>query len=218
MKRLYILLHLAIAIQFINSAVCFAQITHYHSDMKADTIVFKIDSNSVAEYEAYTKVFFIGSDDIVGKNKSVSGEITWIKINSSVQFNALIVIDAAKFKSDDETRDEDVREILEANLYPQIVFELSNIEDFDTRIINEEEKILEEQSFIAVGTLRVHGISKEIRFPISMSFQKNQIIVEGTAQIRYTDFNIEPPTFGWILSRASDELTIKAHIFAVRVK
>jgi len=218
MKRLYILLHLAIAIQFINSAVCFTQTTHYHFDMKTDTIVFKIDSNSVAEYEAYTKMFFIGSEDIVGKNKFVSGEITWIKINSSVQFDALIVIDAAKFESDDETRDEDIREILEANSYPQIVFELSNIEDFDTRIIHEEGKILKEQSFIAVGTLRVHGISKEIRFPISMSLQKNQIIVEGTAKIRFTDFNIEPPTFGWIVKRASDELTIKARIFAVRVK
>ncbi|MCZ6702899.1 MAG: YceI family protein [Ignavibacteria bacterium] len=218
MNRLYILLLLAIAIQFINSATCFAQIFHYHSVMKADTIVFKIDSNSVAEYKAYTKLFFIGSEDIVGKNKSVSGKITWIKINSSVQFNALIVIDAAKFESGDETRDEDIREILEVNRYPQIVFKLSNIEDFDTRIINEEGKILEEQNFIAVGTLCVHGISKEIRFPISMSLQKNQIIVEGAAQIRFTDFNIEPPTFGWIVSRASDELTIKARISAVRIK
>ncbi len=104
------------------------------------------------------------------------------------------------------------------NRYPQIVFKLSNIEDFNTRIINEEGKMLEEQSVIAVGTLRVHGISKEIRFPISMSLQKNQIIVEGTAQIRFTDFNIEPPTFGWIVSRASDELTIKARISAVRIK
>ena len=218
MNRLYILLHLAIAIQFIHSTECFAQIAHYHSDIKADTIVFKIDSNSVAEYEAYTKAFFIVAEDIVGKNKSVSGEITWIKINSSIQFNAQIVIDAAKFESDNETRDEDIREILEANRYPQIVFELSNIEDFDTRIINEEGKILEEQSFIAVGMLRVHGISKEIRFPISISLQKNQIFVEGTEKIRFTDFNIEPPTFGWIVSRASDELTIKARIFAVRVK
>lgn len=218
MNRLYILLYLAIAIQFINSAVCFAQIAHYHFDIKADIIVFKIDSNSVAEYEAYMKVFFIGSEDIVGKNKFVSGEITWIKINSSVQFNAQIVIDAAKFDSDNETRDKDIREILEVNRFPQIVFELSNIEDFDMRLIGEEGKILEEQSFIADGTLRVHGISKEIRFPISMSLKKNQIFVEGTAQIRFTDFNIEPPTFGWIVKRASDELTIKAHIFAVRVK
>lgn len=218
MNRLYILLHLAISIHFINSAVCFAQIAHYHSDIKADTIVFKIDSNSVAEYEAYMSVFFIGTEDIVGKNKSVSGKITWIKINSSVQFNSQIVIDAAKFESDNETRDEDIREILEANRYPQIVFELSNIEDFDMRLIGEEGKTLEEQSFIAVGTLRVHGISKEIRFPISITLQKNQIFVEGTAQIRFTDFNIEPPTVGWIVKRTSDELTIKARIFAVRVK
>lgn len=218
MNRLYIFLHLAFAIQFINSAACSAQIFHYRSVMKADTIVFKIDSNSVVEYKAYTKVFFIGSEDIVGKNKSISGEITLIKINSSVQFYAQIVIDAAKFESDNETRDQDIREILEVNRYPQIIFELSNIEDFDMRMIDEEGKILEELNFTAVGTLRVHGISKEIRFPISMSLQKNQIIVEGTAQIRFTDFNIEPPTFGWIVKRASDELTIKARIFAVRVK
>jgi len=218
MNRLFILLHLAIAIQFINSAVCFAHIAHYHSDINADTIVFKIDSNSVVEYEAYTKVFFIGSEDIVGKNKFVSGEITWIKINSSVQFSAQIVIDAAKFDSDNETRDEDIREILEVDSFPQIVFELSNMEDFDMQIIGEEGKTLEEQSFIAVGMLRIHGISKEIRFPISMSLQKNQIFVEGTAQIRFTDFNIEPPTFGWIVKRASDELNIKAHISAVRIK
>ncbi len=218
MNRLYILLHLVIAMQFINSAVCFSQIGHYHSGIKADTIVFKIDSNSVAEYEAYTKVFFIGSEDIVGKNKSVSGEITWIKINSSVQFRAQIVIDAAKFDSDNETRDEDIREILEANRFPQIIFELSNIEDFDMKIKGEEGKILEEQSFIAVGMLQVHGISKEISFPISISLQKNQIFVEGTAQIKFTDYNIEPPTIGWIVKRASDELTIKARISAVRVK
>jgi polyisoprenoid-binding protein YceI len=218
MKTLHILLHLAIAIQFINSAVSYAQIGYYHPYSEADTMVFKIDSSSVAEYEAYMKVFFIGTEDIVGKNKFVSGEITWIKSNSSIQFYAQIVIDAAKFESDNETRDEHIREILEVNRYPQIIFELSAIEDFDTQKIVEEGKIPEEQIFVAVGTLQAHGISKEIRFPISMQFEENHIVVEGTAQIKFTDFNIEPPTVGWIVKRASDELNVKARISAVRVK
>src|SRR3990170_2365374 len=218
MKRLCHFLYSVITIHLIASVLCFSQILHNNSAQLPDAVLFKVDSNSVAEYEAYIKVVFIGNEVIVGRNNSVSGEIIWIKSETSDQFKAQIIIDAGKFTTDNETRDEDVREILEVNLYPEIRFELFTLEGFNKLGSGEDDTIMVNDTVIAIGVLMIYGITKEIQFTARIEFDDNRMTVEGSAQIKFSDFNIEPPTAGWIVKRASDELTIKVHIFAERVK
>ncbi len=218
MKRFLYLYSLVIVFILFANPFCTAQIVHSDYSLDSENKTFKIDSTSLVEYTAYNKVFLVGDEEVVGKNKFVTGEIKWNKSDSIQPLKALIIISTRKFVTDNETRDEDAREILNVSQHPEIRFELSGLEGFKPLNLIDKINSEKEDSLIVSGTLNINGITKEIQFPVKMKINNEKITVEGITNIKYSDFNMEPPTAGWIVKRATDDLTLKAFISAIRVR
>ena len=178
-----------------------------------EEIAFKVDSSSEVIYQANAAILFgIGQDVIAGVNSRVSGEIVLSNGGRSPNISGRLVIDAGTFDTENRIRDDHVRDILGADLYPDIVFDLSYIKVSDPlqlETLNGEHTI--------VGTLQIHGVTKEIGFPIKVSFDGERLVIDGTIKVKFTDFNIEPPKVALIVKQAEDELILKGHIVARKV-
>lgn len=159
---------------------------------------------SVAMYEASASVFFIPGNSVAGTSKKVTGEF----VLAGKTAEGKIVIDAASFDSGVGLRDDHVREILEAAKHPRIVFTLNRAELPGGAV---------QAGVHAVGgLLEVRGTQKEVSFPVSVKEEGDIMVLEGSVPVKFTDFGMEPPTFGLIIKRANDELTLKARILVKR--
>jgi polyisoprenoid-binding protein YceI len=85
-------------------------------------------------------------------------------------FNAL---DTGKKK-----RNEQMLEWLGYNTHPKGVFKLIRLEDTS-------------DGRRALGTLAIHGVTKEIEFPITLKRDGEHLLIDGRAHLDYHDFGLE---------------------------
>lgn len=165
---------------------------------------YSIGSNSSASYEAYAKVFFLVPNTIDGTSGKVTGSIS---VDGAV--SGRVIIDAASFTSGIDKRDGHIREILETGKFPTIEFVLVSAEPLSP----DDPSSYSGQKTVR-GNLTVRGITKEVSFPAMVKADGESYVIDGAVQVKYTDFGIEPPTFGGIVKRAENRLLLKAHIVA----
>lgn len=161
-----------------------------------------VDSaSSNAYYKADTSLLLLGSDEIIGINRDIHG-----KVLSGFR-QGKIYIRSGRFDSDNTTRDKHIREILQADTYPNIVFIIHGVEGIDHR--SEGEATLH-------GQLKIFEQSRTLAIPIRWKRHPSNMILEGKTSIFYRDFGIEPPTLGGgLLKQAGEQIEIGARIVLV---
>ncbi len=169
---------------------------------------YSIGPDSAASYHAFAKMFFLIPNTIDGTTGKVTGSIG---VDGAV--NGKLVIDAASFESGIGKRDEHIREILETGKFPVIEFVLASAEP-----VTPGDPSSYTGPKTVRGSLTVHGVTKEISFPATVKAEGESYIIDGAVEVKYTDFGIEPPTFGGIVKRAEDRITLKAHLVALPAK
>lgn len=149
---------------------------------------YKLDNkNSNSYFKAVSDVLFFGSDEIIGINKDLSGNLL---VNHN-NISGVISINSGKFNTQNDTRDTHIKQILNYNKYPNIKFEIFN-------------EIENNNKIFLIGNLFINGVKKTIR--------NKQIIYRGKTSIKYKDFNITPPTLAGIIKQAKDSIEIGAKI------
>ena len=100
---------------------------------------------------------------------------------SNMEINELaVVVKIASFNSKNSNRDSNTIEVTEALKYPNVSLSSNSIKQANDRLT-------------VKGTLKFHGISKEIIFDAQKEIIKDEIKVTGNFKILMTDFKIKPP-------------------------
>ncbi len=129
----------------------------------------------------------------------VRGQISDLKGTGWVRLTIIM----ASYNSDLGLRDQDVRDnYLEAAKYPAATFTSTAIEE-----VREPKSPEEAWQLTVRGILDLHGVKKEIRVPVKVTFQGRKILAEGVTKILLKDFNIAVPTLLFFL-RSGDQVEV----------
>ena len=100
---------------------------------------------------------------------------------SNMEINELaVVVKIASFDSKNSNRDSNAIEVTEALKYPNVSLSSNSIKQANDRLT-------------VKGTLKFHGVSKEIIFDAQKEIIKDEIKITGNFEILMTDFKIKPP-------------------------
>jgi polyisoprenoid-binding protein YceI len=127
--------------------------------------------------------------NVSGTFRVITGEIDGDPADPAATGHVDIVIDATSYQSDSARRDDAIlRHVLETRSYQVIKFVSTRIKNLTWDAPN----VI--GSATIVGNLTLHGVTREIRVPISATLSTDgSFSADGDIQFDYTDFGIMPP-------------------------
>ncbi|WP_072680925.1 YceI family protein [Arcobacter sp. LA11] len=160
------------------------------------------NNNSNAYFKSQADMLLFIDDEIIGVNYNLRGKLD----TEEGIVKGKIFIDSSSFDSDNETRNSHISEIL-------------NYQNFNNIIITIQEEVKIDNKLFLKGNLFVNGVDKKVTIPVKKKQENNNIIYTGKIIVKYSDFNIEPPTVaGGVIKKAKDEIEIGARIAFLRSK
>jgi len=155
-----------------------AKVLHLRVDPSATQIVATVN-------EPLARI----NGNVSGSFQVITGEIDGDPSDPVATGHVDIVIDATSYTSDSARRDKAVlHDALETRFYQVIKFVSTRIEDLKwdaPSVIG---------SATVVGNLTLHGVTREIRVPISATLSTDgRFSADGDFQFDCTDFGITPP-------------------------
>jgi polyisoprenoid-binding protein YceI len=144
---------------------------------------------------------------------SFSGEIRFNPANmgdSSVNLNidsgSLVVLDPNVSEKDRKEIQGTMQgvKVLNISEFPKIIFH-------STRLNNAAKA---GEDFTLTGRLDLHGVDKEITFPVLIQLENNLLRATGTAGIAQTDFGITPIRLALGTIRLKDQIQVRFEIVA----
>jgi polyisoprenoid-binding protein YceI len=126
--------------------------------------------------------------DVHGVSKDFSGTITGDPADIT-SATISIKLDPKGFDTDNEKRDRDMREkCLEIQKYPFIEFESTAIEASQKQLVPDQPV-----SATIRGTLKLHGLEKQISVPVKILLKEDVLTAEGDLAIVLDEYQILRP-------------------------
>lgn len=142
------------------------------------------------EIIAHTEVF--GDSQINPSTKDVKADLT---MNESIEsIKGKIYFDTISLISDKKTRDEHMYELLQAEKFKTITFDIRSITKVDV-------------DYEIKGVLTLNGVQRNIKAKISINKQNNQLLLTGGFSFNLTDFSLEPPTMMFLTVRNQTDIS-----------
>lgn len=170
--------------------------------------LFEEGSHCVA-YKAVKTMFLVSNDTVVGKNCDVSAQVL---PEVGGLYHIEVNVPVRSFNSGDTDRDKDVLKILKADERPELTFRSKAFSAAQWHeLFAKKEFPLEGELFIGAKG-----------FPLTMQVRyldKNESAeVDGTAHVRYQDFEIKPPKVAaGIVAKAKPDLELHFHLQSHRI-
>jgi polyisoprenoid-binding protein YceI len=95
---------------------------------------------------------------------------------------------------------------LHVEKYPKILFSSSKLENTD------------KNNYTLTGDFTLHGTTKEIAVPVTITFEKNALNIKGEFRFLQSDYGIEPFRAGWGTIRNKDEVLLLLDLRATEKK
>lgn len=168
---------------------------------------FEDASSSFVGFRVAEELASIGATEAVGRTPEVTGTI---EIEGTALVGAAIEADFTAIVSNDDRRDNKIQGALETSQYPTATFVLTEPADFGT-IPGEGESV----SVTARGDLTVHGITNSIEMPLEARLVDGVIVVIGSTEIVFADYDVEAPSAVIVLS-VEDRGQIELQLFFTR--
>jgi polyisoprenoid-binding protein YceI len=166
-------------------------------------------SGSFVGYRVREQLAFFQSPSVaVGRTSAVTGSI---QVSGGRLDQARIQADLRQLTSDQSRRDNAIRQRgLQSDQFPDATFELTQPialpADLGTgRTVRADAK----------GRLTVHGTTREVTLPLQGRWSGDTIQVAGSLPITMTDYGIQPPQFGPVVS-IDDSATMELQLVFVR--
>jgi polyisoprenoid-binding protein YceI len=118
--------------------------------------------------------------DAQGKTGSISGEIHLDGQPSTISF------DASTFVSDQDRRDNAVRDVFSSD--PTVTFVVDSLSGLPSTYQSGTEVPMS-----VTGTATIRGVSKQLTFSVQGKFDGSELQLLGTTDFTWADFNIDPP-------------------------
>lgn len=163
---------------------------------KIDTEIgnFEDFSSSYAGYRVGEELANIGTTEAVGRTPMVSG---FLEIAGSTVTSVEIEVDLPSIVSDRSRRDGLVRQSLRTDQFPTAKFVLTEPLEIGG-LPAEGVKV----RLIAVGDFSVHGVTRPVTVSLEAARSGGLIVVGGSFEIRFEDYDISPPRVPIVLSVA----------------
>lgn len=145
------------------------------------------------EIEAHTEVF--GDSEINPKTQNIVSSLNYE--NSIESIKGEIKITSTSLKSKKEDRDKNMYELLNTSIYPNIVFNITNI-------------VKKDKQFELKGNLTLNAVTKEIESLVNIEELNDSLTMNGTFFIKLTQFNMKPPKMFFLTVR--DQIDIKYNL------
>jgi polyisoprenoid-binding protein YceI len=139
----------------------------------------------------------------------VSGEVQGNPNSIADTGKVNLVIDAASYKTDSQSRDTNVKNsALEVEKFPTITF--------SGRWFSEIHKDGERSATLRVlGQLTLHGVTREITVPLTAHIDdRGRFVADGSYTLRYAEYGVKRPSMMMGLMATGDEATIDFHVVA----
>lgn len=147
----------------------------------------------------------IGNSVAVGRSPEVSG---WVIFDEATVISAYAEVDLTQLVSDDDRRDNRVREELGAGA--SATFELE-----EEILLPEVPPVGEVIQLTANGTLTIRGVANEVEVQLQAAVTETGLIVAGSTDILLSDYDVDVPSATIVLS-VSDEATLEWQLFLDR--
>ncbi|MBX7112264.1 MAG: YceI family protein, partial [Dehalococcoidia bacterium] len=165
------------------------------------------DSQSFVGYRVQEQLANVGAATAVGRTSGITGSLVF---DGSKITDVTIEADLSKLQSDRSQRDNALRQqALETNRFATAAFKLT--QPIQVGGTPEAGKTIEAT---AVGDLTLHGVTKSVSIPLQGQLVNNQVVVVGTLDIVFADFNIAQPRAVTVLSVENHGLLELQLIFA----
>ncbi|MER2996573.1 YceI family protein [Pontibacter populi] len=96
--------------------------------------------------------------------------------------SATVIMKSASIKSGTDKMDALAYESLKTSKFPEITFVLTSF------------RVLDNNRAQAIGNMTIAGTTKPVTFNVQTSTKSDLVNMTGEANIKFTDFNIKPPT------------------------
>jgi polyisoprenoid-binding protein YceI len=160
------------------------------------------DGSSFVGYRVRERLAQLSSpNDAVGRTTQVTGTM---QVAGDQVEAVRIEADLRGLQSDESRRDNAIRQRgLESSRFPSAVFELTEPIRLDQAPVSGRR--VDGQG---KGRLTVHGVTREVTADLQGRWDGSTIQVAGRIPVRMSDFQIEPPLVGFVLS-IEDNVTVE---------
>ena len=159
------------------------------------------DGSSYVGYRVKEQLAFLNSpNEAVGRTKAVTGTM---EVAGDTVEQVRIEANLTQLTSDESRRDNAIRQRgLESEQFPTATLELAEPVKLDATPAEGEDVRGQGK-----GRLTVHGVTREVDLDLRGRWTGETIQVAGQLPVKMSDFQIEPPRFGPVVS-IEDSLTV----------
>jgi polyisoprenoid-binding protein YceI len=162
-------------------------------------------SGSFAGFRVQEELVGVGAKTAVGRTPDVTGGL---RIEGTSIPEASFEVDMTTLTTDDSRRDGAIRnQAIETSRFPNATFVLTEPIDLGSLPADGEEITID-----ATGDLTLHGVTKEVTFPLQAKLQDGVITVVGSLEIPFADYSINRPSAASVLS-VEDKGVIEVQLF-----
>jgi polyisoprenoid-binding protein YceI len=174
----------------------------------AGSWVLASGANSFVGYRVAEELSTLGVTTAVGRTSDLSATLTF---DGTAITAVEVEANLAALTSDDDRRDRTLgRQALESNTFPSGTFSLTE------PIVLESEPVDGVPiAATAVGDLTLHGVTRSVAVALEGQLVGDQVVVIGSTEIVFADFDIDPPT-AIILVSVADEGTMEFQLILER--
>lgn len=145
-------------------------------------------SASVVGYRVH-EILFGQNNEAVGRTHSVSGSIT---LGNATVAQATFTVQMATVHSDESQRDNQFDgRIMDVSQFPTATFTLTS-----PIALNAGTKPGADITVTATGTLKLHGQTRSVTFPLHATYSSSAILINGSIPITFSNWDISSPSFG----------------------
>ena len=156
------------------------------------------DQNTTISFEVDTTWHTVN-----GTTKGITGKAHLNDHNDPNSVNAEIVLPIAKFDTDSESRDEELRESMHAEVHPDVRFDVTSLKGSCTPLIVTEENPCKT---IVVGTLLINGLSDQLEIPALIEKVVDDYKITGKITFNWLKFGIDDPSI--LVAKVDPEVTV----------
>lgn len=144
-------------------------------------------------YRVVEELARVGTATAVGRTSGVTGTVTLTETQVTA---ATITADLTKLKSDNNMRDGQLRnQAIETSKFPNATFVLAAPMALPANLAGGQAAAV-----TLTGKLTLHGVTKDISVPAKAQLKDGSLVIVGSIDIKFADYDIEKPRGASVLS------------------
>jgi polyisoprenoid-binding protein YceI len=152
--------------------------------------------SSEARYVAHETLSGQGFNEAIGRTSGVQGAIVLDAAGAVVPDQSKVIVNMASLTSDSSTRDNYInRNTLQVDQFPTAEITVTSAPGLPTPLPTSGTA-----TFQLVGDLTVHGVTRPTTWNATATFTEGGVTAAATTTVLMTEFGMEPPRVGRVLS------------------